>query len=487
MDNIRRIDDIMVQLFNSVLKMEEYSIKKAGQKDLSAKEIGTLAVLDVNKARIMSEVAAELRISVGTLTVSINRLVKKGYVERYRTDNDRRVVRLRLTRKGESAVRVRERLHRRMIGQAISSLTEEETERFIDSLESINRYLAMQEEPPLRKDEFTLSPVRIGDKILEKNIFQGALSPGISGAELVSRVILAGGVGTIASHGIGIYDEFYKEDPAEANVRALRREIKKVKEIVEKEGGGPKGFLAVNVMCSDAEYREYVKAACEEGADMIVAGAGLPTGLPEMCRNLGREDMLLIPIVSSVRAMKIILRSWEKKHGRLPDGFIFEGPMAGGLLGYKRDQIGKAMVEYCTLLKTAKEALAEYDIPLIAAGGIWDREDATEAYKYGADAIQLGTRFVTSGESKGTEDFKKAYLKCGRDDTILVDTKDGRLGRIIKTGRTKGDIVDRDLLFSAAKAVRGDTEDGLLFAGAKAYRAEELEDAEDIIRSFGTG
>lgn len=481
MDNIKRIDDILVGLFNTVLKMEETALKETGETDLSVKEIHTLASLDVRKSKTMSEAAADLRISMGTLTVSINKLVKKGYVERLRTERDRRIVRIKLTDKGQEAIRAHEEFHEQMIGKAVSALSDKEMERFIISLEGINKFLELQESPPLREEEFKLSSLGIGDRIISKNLFQGAMSPGISGSNLVSAVVSLGGVGTIPSHAIGAGEKDYADNPTEADKRVLAREIKKAQSKISKNSGG---MIAVNVMCSDPGYKDYVRVALDEGVRMIVAGAGVPTGLPEICP----DDTLLIPIVSSLRAIKIILKNWDKKSGRVPDAFIFEGPSAGGILGYKSDQIGKAQGEFFSTIKNIKEFLEGNDIPLIVAGGIFEKQDADKVYAYGADAIQLGSRFVTTKECSAHSAYKKAFVMCGEEDTALIEMEDGFLGRVIRnefvSRRAASKNPDYDMPLAAVRAAGGDIKNGIIFAGRNARKVKRIDTVADVFDEF---
>ena len=103
MDNVKKINDILVNLFNVVLKLEEKAIKESTRRDLSITELHTLVAIGEGKSKTMSQVAASLKINVSTLTAPVNRLVKKGYVKRERSEKDRRVVFIQLTNKGRMA------------------------------------------------------------------------------------------------------------------------------------------------------------------------------------------------------------------------------------------------------------------------------------------------------------------------------------------------------------------------------------------------
>lgn len=97
--NLETVNDYLVSVFNDILTIEESELKKSQFNDLSITEMHTIEAIGMYKKKTSSEVAKELSITVGTLTVAINNLVKKGYVERLRSEDDRRVVKLGLTKK----------------------------------------------------------------------------------------------------------------------------------------------------------------------------------------------------------------------------------------------------------------------------------------------------------------------------------------------------------------------------------------------------
>lgn len=99
--NFERINTLLVEAFNDILVIEESELKKSQFNDLSITEMHTIEAIGMYKKKTTSEVAKELSITVGTLTIAINRLVKKGYVERLRSEDDRRVVKLGLSKKGD--------------------------------------------------------------------------------------------------------------------------------------------------------------------------------------------------------------------------------------------------------------------------------------------------------------------------------------------------------------------------------------------------
>lgn len=134
------INELLVQLFNDVLQIEEQSLKNGVLSELSITEVHTIEAIGMYTERTMSEVAQKLKITVSTLTTAINKLIKKGYVERKRIEEDRRVVLVKLTKKGKLAYRIHEKFHREMVNTAIDGLNLEEEELLISSLNKINEF-----------------------------------------------------------------------------------------------------------------------------------------------------------------------------------------------------------------------------------------------------------------------------------------------------------------------------------------------------------
>lgn len=134
------LNELLVETFNDILTIEQNAIKEGNLKDLSITEIHTIAAIGMYDSKAMSEIAQQLEITVGTLTIAINNLVKKGYVERKRSETDRRVVLIELTRKGKLAFRVHEKFHSDMIRATIEGLSDEEESVLINSLEKLNSF-----------------------------------------------------------------------------------------------------------------------------------------------------------------------------------------------------------------------------------------------------------------------------------------------------------------------------------------------------------
>lgn len=136
--SISILNELLVELFNDILTIEQNALQSGEFKDLSVTEIHTIDAIGMYTRRTMSEVAQQLRITVGTLTTAINHLVRKGYVQRNRSEEDRRNVYISLTKRGKLAYRVHEKFHSDMIKNTISGLSDEEEKVLMDSLEKLN-------------------------------------------------------------------------------------------------------------------------------------------------------------------------------------------------------------------------------------------------------------------------------------------------------------------------------------------------------------
>jgi DNA-binding MarR family transcriptional regulator len=134
------LNELLIEIFNDILTIEQNALKSGKFSDLSITEIHTIEAIGMYKSRPMSEIAQDLNITVGTLTIAMNNLVKKGYAERNRSEKDRRVVMISLTRKGKLAYRVHEKFHADMIKATIDGLTEEEENILIKSLDKLNTF-----------------------------------------------------------------------------------------------------------------------------------------------------------------------------------------------------------------------------------------------------------------------------------------------------------------------------------------------------------
>lgn len=122
------LNRLLVQLFNDILHIEEKAMKNTEFTDLSITEIHTIEAIGTEGNRTMGEIAHDLRITVGTLTTAINRLIKKGYVERKRIEEDRRVVLVSLTESGKAVFLTHSVFHKEMIDEILENFQGEDLE-----------------------------------------------------------------------------------------------------------------------------------------------------------------------------------------------------------------------------------------------------------------------------------------------------------------------------------------------------------------------
>ena len=193
------------------------------------------------------------------------------------------------------------------------------------------------------------------------------------------------------------------------------------------------GFVGINIMVALLrDYENSVRASIDAGADFIISGAGLPLNLPSIQPP---KDTALIPIVSSARALELICKKWERL-GYRPDAVVLEGPLAGGHLGFKIDQIDLEANKLENLLPPVKDMAKKYgNFPVIVAGGIYTHEDIVRFAKMGADGVQMGTRFLATEESSASLSYKAAVIEAKDEDIIVADKPGSPCGlpfRVIK-------------------------------------------------------
>lgn len=135
------LNELLVYLFNYILYIEANNLKQKGV-ELSINEVHILERIEKASSNTMSHLARTLMVTSGTLTTNISRLEKKGYVERYRDENDRRIVRLRNTPKALEALKIHDEFHENMINKAIGDLGLEENEVLNATLENILEYFS---------------------------------------------------------------------------------------------------------------------------------------------------------------------------------------------------------------------------------------------------------------------------------------------------------------------------------------------------------
>lgn len=348
------------------------------------------------------------------------------------------------------------------------------------------------------------SQVWIGKKRLKKPLIQGGMGIGVSLSGLAGAVAKEGGAGTISAAQIGFLQPEFEQNPVLANLKAMEEELQKARKIA------PDGILGFNIMVAMNHYETYVRKAVETGADFIVSGAGLPLDLPAMVSD---TDIAIAPIVSSARGAALILKYWEKKYHRYPDFIVIEGPEAGGHLGFSRKQLEEKMdydMEISEILKLVRvyEKKAERKIPVAVGGGICDKARAEHGFMLGADLIQVASRFITTKECDADSAYKDAYLKAQKEDIVLVSSPVGMPGRAIRNPFLerveKGEVQRPQKCFGCLKhcnpaeipycitealihAVKGDTENGLLFCGAQVFLVNQIETVQDVMEDLLEG
>lgn len=275
--------------------------------------------------------------------------------------------------------------------------------------------------------------LRIGKFTAPLPIIQGGMSVGISLSGLASAVANEGGIGVIGAAAIGMLESDFATNYREANRRALRKEIRKARALT-------KGLIGVNILMALTDFDDLWQVAIEEEVDFVFAGAGLPINDPSTIsfKELEHLHTSFIPIVSSGRAVKIIFSQWSKKFGFVPDAVVVEGPLAGGHLGFKREQIVDPRFRLENLVKEVRETIKPFekefqkDIAVIAAGGIYSGEDIYRFLQLGADGVQMATRFVATHECDADEAFKQAYLQAKKEDIMIIQSPVGLPGRAIR-------------------------------------------------------
>ena len=336
----------------------------------------------------------------------------------------------------------------------------------------------------------------IGDMCARIPVIQGGMGVGVSLSRLAGTVAACGGIGIISTAQIGYREPDFQKHPIEANLRTIGKEIQKAREIADG------GIVGVNIMVATQKYEEYVKAAVAAGADCIISGAGLPLTLPELTAGSRTK---IAPIVSGTKALSVITKYWQKKYARKPDFIVAEGPLAGGHLGFSGEELDAYTPEgYEQELRKMIAQAKEMQVPFIVAGGVYTAEDKNHYMEMGADGVQLGTRFVTTEECDASDAYKQAYIRAKKEDIVIVKSPVGMPGRAIHNTFLErvanGERFMRGcrqciktcnpatapycITEALVNAVEGRLDEGLIFCGSNAYRADRIERVADIMEEF---
>lgn len=358
-----------------------------------------------------------------------------------------------------------------------------------------------------------LKPLKIGDLTAKYPIIQGGMGVGISLSSLAGTVAKAGGIGLISTAQIGFRDPDFLKDSEAANIRAIHSEFKKAREIA------PKGILGFNIMVATKDYARYVKEAVMAGADIIVSGAGLPVNLPELIEGAKTK---IAPIVSTAKSALVICKMWDRKYHRMPDLMVIEGPLAGGHLGFTLQQLSDYGADTPRVAETYRQDAYDQEIqrimkvagdfgekygchiPIVIAGGIFNHEDVLHALELGADGVQVGTRFVTTEECDAPDSYKQAYIDAKQEDIVITKSPVGMPGRAIKN-KFLDEVMETPkkirrcyhclshcdpgnipycITEALSNAAEGLLSDALLFCGSNAYRSEQIETVQEVLKEL---
>lgn len=335
--------------------------------------------------------------------------------------------------------------------------------------------------------------IKIGDKISKYPIIQGGMGVGISLHNLAGNVSKEGGIGIISTADIGYQEDDFAQNPMKANFRAIGKEIEKARKIA-----GEDKILGVNIMVAMKNYADIVKECVRQKIDLIISGAGIPKELPEYVKG---SQTKIAPIVSSLRCCKLIVKHWINKYDYVPDMIVIEGTEAGGHLGFKPEELvegNKPKLEDITteVIDYIKEVEKETgkEIPVIAAGGIWDGKDIKKILKLGAAGVQMATRFVATNECDASNEFKQAYVNAKKEDVKIIKSPVGMPGRAIYNDFIKNtevekakiqkcynciktcNVVDTPYCITKAliNAVKGNMKEALVFCGSNVDKVKEI-------------
>lgn len=289
---------------------------------------------------------------------------------------------------------------------------------------------------------------------IEYPIIQGGMA-WIAEHKLAAAVSNAGGLGLIGA--------------ASASADIVQEEIRRCKELTDKPFG-------VNVMLLSPSADDVAKVIVKEGIKVVTTGAGNPSKYMEMWKEAGVK---VIPVVASVALAKMMERAGA-------DAVIAEGMESGGHIGQT------------TTMSLVPQVCNAVDIPVIAAGGIAEGRGMAAAFMLGAQAIQMGTRFVVASESIVHENYKKKVIKASDIDSEITGLSTGHPVRCLRNKMTRqylalekagADFMELEKLTlgSLRKAVMdGDVVTGTVMAGQIAGLIKEEKSCKEIIDEIMT-
>jgi len=403
----------------------------------------------------------------------------------------------------------------------------------------------------MNAEDVSMKPLQIGGLTAQVPIVLGGMGVGISLSRLAGAVAAQGGVGVISAAVPGYNHENFLANPLKANLEALAFHIQHARRAAKTEDTSSNasilskpdsvscetkkharraaktedtsssarilskpdsvslhtketnagGLVGVNIMCAINNYADYVKCCEDNGADIIISGAGLPSELPALAQNTR-----IAPIVSSKKAVAVLLKLWDKKFSRTADMVVIEGPKAGGHLGFSPAQLENEC-NYEDEIKLILQEVSLYEekfgrkIPVIFGGGIYSHEDVMRYISLGLAGVQVSTRFVATEECDAADAYKNAYVAAKKEDIVIIKSPVGMPGRALNNAFVQGIetrppqqircinclahcnpqttpyCISRALI----NAAKGDTENGLIFCGANADKIKEISTVKKVM------
>lgn len=358
--------------------------------------------------------------------------------------------------------------------------------------------------------------MKIGKYEIKHPIIQGGMGVGISWDQLAGNVSLEGGLGVISAVGTG----YYKNKSENVHIVTKKDKPKDVLNFYSKDALS-EIFQNARKICADApiacnvlyainDYGRVVRDACEAGANIIITGAGIPTNMPEFTKEY--PDVALIPIVSSARALKLICKKWER-YNKLPDAVIVEGPLSGGHQGFKYEDCYKEEFQLENIVPDVIEEAKKWgNIPVIAAGGVWDKKDIDKFLEMGCVGVQMATRFIGTFECDADAQFKNVLLNAKAEDIQLMKSPVGLPARGVKTNLQfsienhtapkvqcisncvapcnrghEAKLVGYCIADRLGAAYQGDVETGLFFSGSNGYRIDKIISIKELMHKLTVG
>jgi NAD(P)H-dependent flavin oxidoreductase YrpB (nitropropane dioxygenase family) len=336
-----------------------------------------------------------------------------------------------------------------------------------------------------------LPKLRIKDLEPKYPIIQGGMGAKVSLHKLASAVANAGGIGVISAV---LLHEKDRSKPKKTTCKGidvesvglkpyhyaweLAEEIRKAKELA------PKGIIGVNIMYALTHFYELLMTAIDAGADLIIQGAGFGKDVFKICNTF---NVPLVEIVATPKGAKLSERLGAA-------AVIVESGDAGGHLGTTES--------LWDILPGIVEAV---NIPVIAAGGIFDGKDMARAFEMGASGVQIATRFIATYECDAAQEFKDYIIKAKPEDSIYVKSPVGMLAhavrnpfteRLEKEGRIPHTCPYKclktcqgpDSIYCIAdallKSAEGNVVEGLVFSGSNVGKVNRMYHVDELIKEL---